>query len=176
MREFYFSELCIIVQQNEPAYGLAKLIGQSAASKEDFETAIKYLLESIELVDDNTKKADSYYQLAVIQSNEHKRVSARDYARKSVAADPTKKEAYKLIGNLYYNSFNECKKGVNPVHDQAVYMAAYDMFRRAGDTAGMSRAKAQFPTMEDIFTWDIKEGTEYKVGCWINVTVKIQKR
>ena len=171
-----FIDAAIVVQKNEPAYGLAKLIGQTAASKDDFETAIIYLLESIELVDDNTKKADSYYQLAIIQSNQHKRVSARDYARKSVAADPTKKEAYKLIGNLYYNSFSDCKKGVNPVHDKAVYMAAYDMFRRAGDTSGMSRAKAQFPTMEDIFTWDIKEGSEYKVGCWINTTVKIQKR
>ncbi len=171
-----FMDAAKIVQQNEPEYGLAKLIGQSAASKKDFETAIKYLEESIELTDDNTKKADSYYSLAVIQANQDKKVSARDYARKAVAADPTKKEAYKVIGNLYFNSFNDCKKGENPVHDKAVYIAAFEMFRRAGDNEGMARAKSQFPTMEEIFTWDMDVGDQYTVGCWINETISLQKR
>lgn len=171
-----FLEAAKVVQKSEPEYALAKLIGQSSASKKDFDTAIKYLEESVELTDDNTKKGDSYYSLAVIQSNLDKNVSARDYARKAVAADPTKKESYKLIGNLYYNSFGDCKKGQNPIHDKAVYIAAYDMFRLAGDSAGMSRARAQFPTMEEIFTWDLQVGDSYKVGCWINQTVSIQKR
>lgn len=171
-----FLEGAKVVQKNEPEYGLAKLIGQTAASKKDFDTAIKYLEESVDLTDDNTKKADSYYSLAVIQTNLDRKVSARDYARKAVAADPTKKDAYKLIGNLYFNSFNECKGGENPVHDKAIYIAAYEMFRLAGDGAGMSRAKSQFPTMEEIFTWDMHEGDSYKVGCWINETVSIKKR
>lgn len=165
-----------IVQKNEPGYGLAILIGQTAAAKKDYETAVIYLEESIELTDDNTKKGSSYYSLAVIQSNLDRNVSARNYARKAVSADPTIKDAYKLIGNLYYNSFNNCKKGENPVHDKAVYLAAYDMFKLAGDSPGMSRARAQFPTMEEIFTWDIQVGDKYKVGCWINQTVTIQKR
>lgn len=171
-----FLEAAKVVQKSEPVYRLAKLIGQTSASKKDFDTAIKYLEESVELTDDNTKKGDSYYSLAVIQSNLNKNVSARDYARKAVAADPTKKESYKLIGNLYYNSYGDCKKGENPIHDKAVYIAAYNMFKLAGDGSGMSRAKAQFPTREEIFTWNIEEGSSYKVGCWINQTVSIQKR
>jgi tetratricopeptide (TPR) repeat protein len=175
-----FIDAAKVVQQNEPEYGLAKLIGQSAASKKDFASAVKYLEESIELTDDNTKKADSYYSMAVIEANQDKKVSARDYARKAVAADPTKKEAYKVIGNLYFNSFNDCKRGENPVIDKGVYFAAFEMFRRAGDSAGMARAQSQFPTMEEIFTWnkndDMGVGDQYKVGCWINETVTIQKR
>lgn len=165
-----------IVQKNEPRFALAKLIGQSAAAKKDYDTAVKYYEEAIELTEDNTKIGESYYTLAVIQSNLDRYVSARDYARKAVAADPTLKNAYKLIGNLYYNSFNNCKKGENPIHDKAVYIAAYEMFRLAGDSAGMSRAKAQFPRMEEIFTWNMQVGDTYKVGCWINQTVKIQKQ
>ena len=171
-----FIEGAKVVQKHEPEYGLAKLIGQSAAANKDFETAVQYLEESVELTDDNTKKGDSYYSLAVILTNLDKKVSARNYARKAVEVDPTKKDAYKLIGNLYYNSFNDCKQDQNPVHDKAVYIAAYEMFRRAGDGAGMSRAKAQFPTMEEIFTWDMQEGDQYKVGCWINETISIMKR
>ena len=165
-----------IVQKSEPRFGLAKLIGQSAAARKDYVTAVTYLEESIELTDDNTQKGDSYYALAIIQSNLDRNVSSRDYARKAVSADPTKKQAYKLIGNLYYNSFSDCKKGVNPIHDKAIYIAAYDMFKLAGDSSGMSRARQQFPTMEEIFTWDMKVGDKYKVGCWINQTVSIQKR
>ena len=171
-----FLDAAKVVQKNEPEFGLAKLIGQSAAAKDDFPTAIKFLEESIDLTDDNTKKADSYYSLAVIQATLDKKVSARDYARKAVAADPTQKDAYKIIGNLYYNSFNECSGQVNPVHDRAVYLAAYEMFRLAGDSNGMSRAQAQFPTMDEIFTYDMQVGEQYRVGCWINETVTIQKR
>jgi tetratricopeptide (TPR) repeat protein len=171
-----FIDAAIVVQKNEPEYGLAKLIGQSAAAKEDYPTAIKYLEESISLTDDNTKIADAYYSLAIIQSSLDKKVSARDYARKAVSADPTKKEAYKIIGNLYYNSSSDCNKGENPVHDRAIYIAAYDMYRLAGDTNGMNRAKDQFPTMNDIFTYDMQVGDTYKIGCWINETVTIQKR
>ncbi len=165
-----------IVEKNEPEYGLAKMIAQLCATKKDFECARKYYEEAISLTDENTKKADAYYYLATIMANQKKKASARNYAIKAVNADPTKKEAYKLIGDLYFNSFHECKKGENPVHDRAVYLAAYEMYRKAGDAAGMKRAKEQFPTMEDIFTWNMNVGDKIKVGCWINETVTIQKR
>ncbi|MDZ7607552.1 MAG: hypothetical protein U5K79_18635 [Cyclobacteriaceae bacterium] len=171
-----FLEAAIVVQKLQPEYGLAKLIGQSYAGKKNYELAMTYLTQSVELTDDNTKKADSYYSMAVIQANLDRKVSARDFARKSVAADPTQKDAYKIIGNLYYNSFDDCKKGENPVNDKAVFIAAYEMFRLAGDAEGMKRAQAQFPTMEEIFTWNLQVGQQYRIECWINETVAIQKR
>jgi hypothetical protein len=165
-----------VVQKHEPEYGLAKLIGQYCAAREDFDCAISYYEESIELTDDNTKKADSYYSLAVLHSSMGKKVSARDHARKAISFDPTKKEAYTLIGNLYFNSFNDCKRGENPVHDRAVYIAAYEMYSRAGDQDAMRRAREQFPSMEEIFTYNMQVGEAFRVGCWINEDVSIQKR
>ena len=105
-----------------------------------------------------------------------KKVSARDYCRKALQVDATKKEAYKIIGDLYYNSYNDCRKGENPVHDRGNYMAAYDMYRKAGEAASMKRAKEQFPSMEEIFTWNLKVGDTFRVACWINETVTIDKR
>ncbi len=171
-----FLHAAIVVQKSEPEYALAKLIGQTYASKKSYELAITYLTQSVELTDDNTKKAEAYYSLAAIQANLDRKVSARDYARKTLTADPTRKDAYKIIGNIYYNSFDDCKRGENPIHDKAVYFAAYEMFRLAGDSEGMKRAQAQFPVMEEIFTWNIKVGDTYRVECWINETVTIQKR
>lgn len=171
-----FLNAAIVVQKFEPDYGLAKLIGQTYAGRKNFDLATTYLTQSVELTDDNTKKADSYYSLAVIQANLDKKVSARDYARKAVAADPTRKDAYKVIGNLYFNSFDDCKRGENPVHDKAIFIAAYEMFQAAGDSEGMRRAQAQFPTMEEIFTWNLQVGEQYRVECWVNETVTIQKK
>jgi len=171
-----FLEASIVVQKFEPEYALAKLIGQTYAGRKNFDLAMKYLTQSVELTDDNTKKGDSYYSLSVIQANLDKKVSARDYARKAVAADPTRKDAYKIIGNLYFNSFDDCKRGENPVHDKAIFIAAYEMFQAAGDSEGMKRAQAQFPTMEEIFTWNMQVGEQYRVECWVNETISIQKR
>ena len=165
-----------VVQKHEPEFGLAKLIGQYCAAREDYACAISYYEASIDLTDDNTKKADSYYSLAVIHTTQGRKVSARDHARKALSFDPTKKEAYSLIGNLYYNSFNDCRRGENPVHDRTVYIAAYEMYSRAGDQDAMRRAHEQFPSMEDIFTYNMQVGDPYRIGCWINEEVRIDKR
>jgi tetratricopeptide (TPR) repeat protein len=165
-----------VVQKHEPEYGLAKLIAQLSYAKKDFDTSVKYFEESVELTDDNTKKSDSYIELAKINVIMDKKVSARDYCRKAIQVDATAKEAYKIIGDLYYNSFNDCKKGENPVHDRAVYIAAYEMYQKAGDAAAMRRAKEQFPSMEEIFTWNMEVGETYRIGCWINETIAIDKR
>jgi len=169
-------EAAKVVQKNNPEYALAKMIAQLCAAKKNFACAQNYYEEAIDLTDENTKKADAFYSLATIMASNGKKVTARNYAKKALDADPTKKEAYKLIGDLYYNSYNDCKKGVNPVQDRAIYLAAYEMYRKAGDGAAMNRAKQQFPTMEDIFTWNLKVGAKMKVGCWINETVTVQKR
>lgn len=165
-----------VVQANNPEYALAKMIAQLCAAKKDFTSAQNYYEEAIDLTDENTKKADAYYSLATIMASDGKKVTARNYARKALDADPTKKDAYKLIGDLYYNSYKDCKKGENPIYDRAVYLAAYEMYRKAGDGTAMNRAKEQFPTMEEIFTWNMKVGDKIKVGCWINETVSVQKR
>ena len=40
----------------------------------------------------------------------------------------------------------------------------------------MASAKEQFPTMEDIFVRNKKEGDLIKVGCWINENVALKKK
>ena len=50
------------------------------------------------------------------------------------------------------------------------------MYRKSGDQKSMANAKAQFPSIEDIFTENYSEGDSFKVGCWINETVTLQRR
>jgi len=73
-------------------------------------------------------------------------------------------------------SYEDCKGGVSRVQDRAVFLAAYEMYKKAGNSKMMQLAKAQFPSMEEIFELSLKEGETLRVGCWINETVTIQRR
>jgi hypothetical protein len=128
------------------------------------------------LTEDNIKIAEIYLKQADISYRRESKVRARDFAKMALTADPSLSEAWTLIGNLYYTSFNDCKEGENIVNDRAVYFAAYEMYRKAGNQDAMRSAKAQFPTMEEIFTYNMDVGQPIKVGCWINEVVTIQRR
>ncbi|MGF1638774.1 MAG: tetratricopeptide repeat protein [Cyclobacteriaceae bacterium] len=171
-----FLEAVKFVQSKEPEYGLALLIGVKSTEKEDYETALAYYKEAISLTDDNTKKADCYKSISDIHNKNGRKSLTRENALKMVEVDPSRKDAYTIIGNLYMGSYNECRKNENPVNDRAVFMAAYEMYRRAGNQQGMSSAQQQFPSMEEIFTYNMEVGQQINTGCWVNETVTIQKR
>jgi tetratricopeptide (TPR) repeat protein len=166
----------IAVHEQEPSYGLAKVIGIKSKLNGEMDKAIKYYNEAVTLTEENTKKADIYLELGDVYDKKGIKSSARDYFLKAVTADPSRKEAYSYVGNLYFTSFKDCTGGESPVHDRAVFIAAYEMYKRAGNNSGMKSAQEQFPSMEDIFNQGKEVGQPIKIGCWINETVTLQKR
>jgi len=164
------------VHGKEPEYGLAKFIGNKCKQNGDYDCAVKYYEEAISLTDENVKKSDIYIQMASISLKRGQKGQARSNALKAVANDPSKKEAYKLIGDLYFGSYEQCKEGENKVYDRAVFIAAYEMYKKAGNSAAMNNAKSQFPSQEELFLYNMEVGQTYTVGCWINETVTLQRR
>ena len=59
---------------------------------------------------------------------------------------------------------------------KSIYIAAYNMYQKAGNTSKMNLAKQQFPTIEEIFVRNRKEGEQINTACWINETVSLTKR
>ncbi len=171
-----FLQSAIIVQKNDPQYGMAKLIGDRYTMQKSYDDALKYYKDAVSLTDENTKKADLYLKMADIYRQEGDKSTSRDNAEMCIKSDPSKSECYTEIGNLYFDSYNECKQNVNPVQDRAVFIAAYEEYKKAGNKEGMASSKAQFPSNEDIFTYNMHVGDPIKVGCWINIVVTIQKR
>ncbi len=159
------------IQEKEPEFGLAKNIGIKLKGT-DNATAEKYFRQAIELTDDPENKADMYMQLASMRGGS----SARELYRQALAADPTKKDAYTAIGYLYYQSFEDCAAKSDIVKDRAVFLAAYDKFAKAGNSKGMQSAKEQFPSKEEIFTYNYTAGDNLSVGCWIGETTTIRTR
>ena len=164
------------LHQNEPDYAIAKFIGGRYQKEGDLEAAKKYYEEAIELTQDNLKKADVYYSIALLQQSMGLKQSSRQSAKSALANDPSLSDAYNLIGNLYFTSYEDCKGGESRVKDRAVFLAAYEMYQKAGNSEMMAKSKEQFPSIEDIFNESLKEGDVIEVDCWINESVKLQRR
>jgi len=160
----------------EPDYGLAKLIGTKCLAKSDYGCATQYFNEALQYTEEGSQKAVIYISMGKMEVKLNNKTAARQNFRKAIAADPANKEPWVLIGNLYYYSFEECKQGESMIQDRAVYLAAYQMYKRAGDAKKMATAKEQFPTKEQIFTNDYVKGQALTVGCWINERVVLEPR
>ncbi len=165
-----------IVYEKEPEYGVALLIAIKSKENKDFTNAIKYYNEAITLTEDNSKKADAYIEIGNIHRSKGNKSGAKAQYLKAVSVAPSKKQAYTYIGDMYFVSFNDCAKKVSKVEDRGVYLAAYKMYKLAGNTKKMASAKEQFPSAEEIFTENKEVGQTMQVGCWINETVTIDKR
>jgi tetratricopeptide (TPR) repeat protein len=162
----------------EPSAGNAITIGKLLISQNKIAEGKEMYHKAIDLLpaDEKPKKADLMMELAKLARRDGKLSEARKLYMEAVANDPANaKEAYKAIGDMYMSSYQQCQ-GKNPVENRAVFLAAYDMYEKAGDSKSMAEAKAQFPSMEDIFTLGMQEGAPINVGCWINVSTTIRKR
>ncbi|MEM9897018.1 MAG: hypothetical protein AAF789_11680, partial [Bacteroidota bacterium] len=169
-------EAAEIIQQNEPTFSVAKFLGQKNDQLGKTEEAKKFYEEAIGLADSNADKAEMYVKIAQIQRKAGQKSAARSTARRALSFDPSYSDAYELIGDLYYYSFDQCAGKTSMVNDRAVYIAAFDQYKRAGNSAKMKAAKSQFPGINDIFNEAREEGESVTVGCWINTTVKLERR
>lgn len=164
------------VNAESPDYGIAKFIAARAAADGDMDKAREYYSKAVDLTDSQEKKAEVLLSLARTQYSKGQKSAARTSAKKALAANPASSEAYEFIGDLYLASFDDCKGGESRVKDRAVFIAAYDMYQKGGATDKMAVARAQFPSIDEIFNEGKEEGQSISVDCWINETVKIQRR
>lgn len=163
----------------ESAVGLAK----QAVRDKDYDLAIKYFEEAAGLETDEGAKADDYYMIALLMSDQNNYSRARQYANKALEHNPNYGAAYILIGTMYAAT----AKSVYPndaVLTKIVYNAAIDKFERArsvdpesAETANrlINTYRAYLPSTEDIFMHpDIEKGKAFTVGGWINERTTIR--
>lgn len=160
----------------EKDFGLAKALGAQYLRNGNTEKGEALLKEALTMAPTPTDKGEVMLYLGGIESKKGNYNGARELFRQAAAADANNKDAWQQIGDLYYNSFDNCAKKQSIAEDRLVYLAAYDMYQRAGNAALMSRAKSQFPSREEIFLLNWTAGQSMKVGCWINETVTLKTR
>ena len=160
----------------EKDYGLAKTLGVSYLRNGNTERAEALLKEALALANNPKDKSETQLYLGSIESKKGNYSGARELFRQAGVSDPSNKDAWQQIGDLYYNSFDNCTKRQNLAEDRLVYIAAYDMYQKAGNAQLMLRAKAQFPSKEEIFLLNWQTGSNQHVGCWINEGVVLKTR
>lgn len=164
------------IHKSSPDYGLAKNMGKVYAKNGNNEKAEALFVESVGLATTPADKAEAHILHGDLQAQRGEKSSARETYRKAIAADPSNKLGYEKIGDLYLGSFKDCAKGKSIAEDRLIYIAAYEMYAKAGDQAKMNQARGQFPSVAEIFELNWKEGETKTISCWVGETVVLRTR
>jgi len=172
-----FLEVAQRIYEQEPTGSLAMVICRRYMVEKDYDVALEWYDKAIDqYTDDGTKKGELLLEKAQVLSAQNKRQEARSTAFEAAKAnEEVAPEAYALVGDLYLSSGNICQSN-DPLKFRAIYLAAYDMYQRAGNAAKMRAAQEQFPSIQEIFTAGKEEGESIEVGCWIGGTTTLRRR
>ena len=165
-----------VIFVTEKDFGLGKNIAVRYLAKNETEKADRFLNETLAIAPSTKDSSEVYFYKGIIESKKSNKPKAREYYLLSVKLDATRVEAYERIGDLYYGSFSECAQKQRQADDRAIYLAAYDYYARARNQKKMGLAKQSFPSKEEIFLLNYKNGDKLKVGCWIGEEVTLRTR
>jgi tetratricopeptide (TPR) repeat protein len=161
------------------AFGLARL----SVIKENYSKAVNYYKEAIEKEKDPFNKAEYFYQLGWVTFEKlNDPQTARKYALQAINLRPGWGEPYLLIGDMYAD-VKDCF--TDDFRKNAVYWAAVDKYIQAKSIDPTVSEKADeriqiyssyFPDVETLFFNSLKDGDQYKIGCWINEKTTVRAR
>jgi len=166
--EFIFSK--------EEDYGLAKNLGLQFLLQENMEKSKFYFGRSLTLAPTASDSADVFVYLGSISVKAGDNIKARDEFRQAIKADPLHLDAFEKIGDLYYGSFADCARKISMADDRLVFLAAYDYYLRSGRKDKMELARKSFPSKEEIFLMNYKNGQPIQIECWINESTILRTR
>ena len=150
----------------------------------NYEKAVEYLNEGVDIGEGTEEKASMYYELAYIHYVHLKDYQkARNFARQAIDLRPNWGDTYILIGKLYIDDRESVSQKV--FEQEAVFWAAVDKFIEAKKVDPEQSKRANelihqysqyFPIHDDVFMWTFQEGQKYKVGGWINEQTTVRSR
>lgn len=144
--------------------------------KKDYNKVEEMYTKALDATTSKEQKGEVYFELAKKAKAKKQLSKAREYALQTISSGVYISEAYNLIGDLYmYSSYEKCETS-DVVISRSVYLAAYDMYEKAGNSVKMEQAKKQFPSDQEVFFTNRKIGDVVNTGCWINKAVVIRRR
>lgn len=163
-------ETAEVIHKDSPDYGLAINMAKIYAKNGNLEKAESLATEAMALASTPEQKENSSILVGDLLAQKGNKAAAREAYRKAGKA------GFEKIGDLYMGSGKDCSKGVSLAEDRLVYLAAYDMYVKAGDGQKMATAKAQFPSVTELFELNWKEGESKSISCWVGETVVLRTR
>ena len=164
---------------SQSAFSMARLfLKRSNTAK-----AIEYYEEAINSEKDKYEKANYCYELAQVIYTQKNYSKVRDYARQAISLNPEWGKPYILIGKVYAASSKSI--GESDIQQRLVFCLAVDQFvkAKAVDPEVVAEANKEiatysqyFPNKEDAFFENLKAGSTFKVGGWINESTTVRLR
>ncbi|MCM1301759.1 MAG: enzyme of heme biosynthesis [Alistipes senegalensis] len=170
--EFYFNtaEKYYAVK---PSSETAMFLAQAFQNKRDFNRATKYLNEALASETDPVEREKLLVRIALVEMASNDMSGAAAAARQARDLNPEDGVPYFILAQCYAASAAACKDFAG----QSTYWVAYDTMARAVEllqndadylpTAKqlLSSYRSYFPTNEELFFNEVKEGTRYTVSC-----------
>ena len=163
-----------------PTADAATGCGYMAYKKGDYDTAVKYFDEALNLESDNEKRAQIAYAVAATLSQVKKMSQAKSYVQKAISYKEDYGDAYILLAQLYASSPNwNDESALN----KCTYFVVIDKLQRAkavdpsvADKANelISTYARYTPKAEDLFMLGIKAGDRVTVGGWIGESTTVR--
>lgn len=163
-----------------PTVDAALGCGLMAYKKGDYDTALKYFDEALNLETDPAQKADLSYKAAVILSSAKRLSQARSYAQKSLSYDDSFGKAHLLIAQLYATSPNWSDESAL---NKCTYFVVIDRLQRAksvdpslaDEVNKLINSYSKYtPQAADLFMLGYKAGDKVTIGGWIGETTTIR--
>lgn len=174
-----FVELVEALHAINPSANSAYYLGILKDKAGESKAALAYYEESLTLEQDQYRKADILYKIAVKFKKRNLKSMSRSYARKALKNRPSMGKAYMLIASLYAASANDC--GNTQFEKRAVYWLAAKTARKAATVdSGVKKTalklaasyEGRAPSKTDIFT-EGRAGETISFSCWINSSVTV---
>lgn len=164
-----------------PSSETAKSLGMLyARQRSDYEKALDYFDQAIELETEAFKKAEIYYAAAVVLSQLNRRTTSKAYLQKAIQNNPNDGNPYILLAQLYAGDYkwtteealNKCtfyvvldKLQIAKRVDPSVADKANELIRTYSEHT---------PEIEHLFMLNLKKGDQVEVKGWINETTTIR--
>lgn len=175
-----FFNIANTLHQTKPSAVSAEKMGILSLKKKNYNEAVEFFKQALELAQDEEKKSTYYIELAQAYSSMGSYSNARANALKAAQMKDGYGLPYIMIADMIGGSSSACKND-DPCMQKAIYWLAVDYLNRAksidpsiADKANQKIAsyKKYFPTKEDCFFKGIKEGQTVEIGCWIGESTK----
>lgn len=159
----------------DPSAGSARGLASQSIKNKDYNKALTYLNDAINLETKNSEKSKLQYIIATIYRDMKNPSSARAAAQKAISFDRTNGKAYLLIGTLYATFNNDISD--DAVIRQTAYWVAVDQWEKAklaspsvaGDANKLiNKYTPYFPAADQLFMRNITKGQTFTVPGWIN--------
>ena len=169
--------------KTEPSSLSAISMARLSAKKNNIAKAIDYYEQAINTEKDKYEKANYCYELALVVYGKSDYPKVRSIAYQAIDLNPKWGKPYILIGKIYAASAKAM--GESDLQQRMVYCLAVDQFIKAKAIDPESVAEADkeiaqysqyFPGKEDAVFENIKAGSSFKIGGWINESTIVRLR